>query len=125
MSLVADSDATRQLDRGPEPLDTYIRHPAPDPLRDGMSCCDIRAAEDDDKLLAAIPSDHIRMPQFRLDRRDDRAQTCIAGCMPECVIDLLEVIEIDEEECDRQSTRPGPQAAASRRSTRSVDSTRR
>jgi hypothetical protein len=83
------SNATRELDRRPETFDTHIRYPVADALRDRMRSGDVRAAEDDDKLFAAIAPDDIRLPQLRLDRRDDRVQTRIPGRVSERIVDLL------------------------------------
>ncbi len=83
------SDAARQSDRRPEAIDAYLGNPVPDALRDWMRGRDIRAAEDDDKLLTPVAPDDIGMAQLRLDGRDDPAQARIpAACPNESLISL-------------------------------------
>jgi hypothetical protein len=49
-----DAYAACQRDRFPEPFNSYAGNTFEDALRNRMGCCGIRAAQDDDELLAAI-----------------------------------------------------------------------
>jgi hypothetical protein len=49
-----DADATGERDRFPETLNSYAGNTFEDALRNRMSGRGIRAAQDDDKLLASI-----------------------------------------------------------------------
>src|SRR5690348_11483383 len=56
-----DPDAAGQIDRRPESFHTNVRDPIADAFRDRVRRRDVGAAEDDDKLLAAIAPDDIRL----------------------------------------------------------------
>ncbi len=79
-------------------------------LRDGSRRRRIGAAQDHDKLFAAVAADDIRLAQLRVNGFDDGAQARIAGLVPEGVVNLFEVIEIDEQQRDRQAARLGASA---------------
>jgi hypothetical protein len=105
-----NSDAARQADRRTEPFHSHIRHPVTNALRDRACGRDVRAAEDDYEFLAAVPSDDVGLPQFGLNRPDDCVQAGVARWMPEGVVDLLEMIEVDEQQRYGETARAGAQA---------------
>src|SRR5258707_5971410 len=71
----------------------------------------VGTAQNHDELLASVAADDVRLPQFRMNGVDDGAQARIPGLMAERIVDLLEMIEIDEQERDRQAARPSSQAS--------------
>jgi len=105
-----DADAARHIDRFAESADAYLRDAFHDALRNGSRRGGIGAAQDHDKLFAAVAADDIGLAQFRVNGIDDGAQARIARLMPEGVVDLFEVIKIDEQQRYRQTARSGASA---------------
>ena len=53
--------------------------------------------EEDQELVAALSRNHVHLADRAAQTRPDRLQQLITGCMPEAVVDELEVVEIDEQ----------------------------
>ncbi len=51
-----------------------------------------------DELVAAEPRHEILGPQHLAQASGDRAQQLVAAGVTECVVDLLELVEIDEQQ---------------------------
>jgi hypothetical protein len=106
-----DTDAAGQVDRLAESVHTHRGNPLQDALRNGMCGRRVGTAQNHDELLASVAADDVRLPQFRMNGVDDGAQARVPGLMAERIVDLLEMIEIDEQERDRQTARPRSQAS--------------
>src|SRR5688572_21188073 len=104
------TDTACQPDRGAEPVYAHICYSPENALRNGTGSGGIRTAQDDYELLAAITANDIRLPQLSLNGSDDRSQARVTRRMPTRVIDLLEVVQINEQQSDRQPLRSRPQS---------------
>src|SRR5688572_8871872 len=102
-----NADAAGQANGWAVAVDPHLGNAIQDPLRDRTRGGRIGAAEDDEELLATVASDDIRLAQLGLDRTDDRPEAGVARGVAIGIVDLLEMIEIDEEEGNRQTARAG------------------
>ena len=57
--------------------------------------------EQQDKLVAAQPGEHIDVPQDSTDARTDLLQQVVAVTVAECVVDVLEAVEVEQDHRDR------------------------
>ncbi len=86
------------------PGERLLRNRSADTLGDFESFPQPRARQPDRELFAADPRDQIAIAHRGLEQTGDMLQRGIAGGMPERVVELFEVVEIDVDE-RRRSTR--------------------
>jgi hypothetical protein len=61
----------------------------------------LQAVEHDDELIATEPAEHVTITDHRPQAFAHAPKQLVADRVPEAVIDDFEVVEIDEEHCDR------------------------
>src|SRR5579862_739271 len=105
------TNAACELDGAAKALHAYLGYSIADSLCDRMSGRDVSATEDDHELFASPAPDHVGLPQLRLDRHDDGAETGVTRRMPVRIVDLLEVVQIDKQQGDRQAARSSAHAS--------------
>ncbi len=79
-------------------LDRLLGHGVHDSRDDFVEAVHRRDWNEHEEFLAAPAHDHVRFPQRLAQPARDRDQHGIAGCMPELVVDQLEVIEVDQQQ---------------------------
>ncbi len=72
----------------------HPKQPFGDELRPGVQ---IAGLEQHDELIAAESRGGVAVAEDRLQPRSDSAQQLIPGGVTECVVDVLEAVEIDVE----------------------------
>ena len=68
---------------------------------DSGSVC--RSAQDDREFVAAEPSDQAGIVEGPPQTPRDLAQACVSGRMAERIVEVLETIEVDQDECRRET----------------------
>src|SRR5262245_42553784 len=63
----------------------------------------VEVTEHDDELVAAEPSHRIVLPNMHPKPLSDLDQDGVPGVVPVCVVDLLEVIDVTEEDNHRNA----------------------
>src|SRR5215472_12557221 len=58
------------------------------------------------ELVAAVAAADVGRAQTHAERRRDDAQDFIAGLMPECVVERLEIVEVEERDRERMAGAP-------------------
>ena len=66
----------------------------------GGGTASLGGGENDGELLAAVAADHIDLAQMADEDGGNGAQNIVADHVPEVVVDLLEVIQIDHQDAD-------------------------
>lgn len=72
---------------------TRVEHVGQDP---GTLFVVAHAVEDDDDLVTADPRHHIVLAHTAADTAGDHTQQFVTGTVPELIVDLLEVVDVDE-----------------------------
>ena len=67
---------------------------------DDLRCCDL-TGDQDGELVTTDASECVVAPQAAPKAGADRTQQLITGRMPEAVVDLLEIVDIDEDQHER------------------------
>src|SRR6267142_2310543 len=103
--LRAGRDSTRRRQRmgRAAPGERLLRNRSADTLGDFESFPQPRARQPDRELFAADPRDEIAIAHRGLEQTSDMLQRGIAGGMPERVVELFEVVEIDVDERRRSA----------------------
>src|SRR5882762_4275327 len=103
--LRAGRDPTRRRQRmgRAAPGERLLRNRSADTLGDFESFPQPRARQPDRELFAADPRDEIAIAHRGLEQTSDMLQRGIAGGVPERVVELFEVVEIDVDERRRSS----------------------
>jgi len=77
-------------------------------LGDGLDVGTIRqVGQDDREFVAAQTRDRIGIAQATADASGRLLQQDVAHVVPQCVVDLLELVEIDQQECQEEVGTPG------------------
>ena len=90
-----DSDAGAHVQTGRADIDRLLEE-GRNPLRHGGGLVGIRSIEHHSELVAAQARHQILAPHDLADARPDLAQELVPGLMPEGIVDLLEVVQIDQ-----------------------------
>ena len=102
-----DADGPRDVER--EPLDAHgdlelFEEPVGDPHRDVLGR---QLREDDAELIAPEPRHQVVVAEHAGQSRTDLLQEQITEVMPERVVDLLEVVEVDQHHGELPADPPG------------------
>ncbi len=65
------------------------------------------AGQEEGELVATGPEGAIHRPQGGLDEPAERGQCLVAGGVPAAIVDGLEVVEVDEDQAERDLAGPG------------------
>ena len=79
-----------------------------DPLGGFDRALGIDVGDEDEELVAAEPGDHIGRTDGFTEPIGDDAQELVSGRVAVAVVHKLEVVEVDEEDCDRAVAALGP-----------------
>ena len=69
-----------------------------EPRRDRLGPRAVRLGQQDGELVATEPGDDVGLPDPARQDRADRRDELVTGGVPERVVDLLEVVEVDEQQ---------------------------
>ena len=113
---LGDADAGGDRQRAVEAVEQerlaqHVAEPLGEQLRAGR---ERHALGEHHELVAAEPADRVAGPDRGREPGRDRAQQLVAGLVPERVVDLLEVVEVDEERGHRLLRRGGTGRASAR-----------
>ena len=92
-----DAGSDEQLSRGQS---ERLAERVEDPIRDLGGRVMARFLEEDPELVATEPRGSVRPPQAGADPLRDQREQLVAGGVPKAVVDHLEVVEIDEQDCE-------------------------
>ncbi len=100
-------DACGQRHRARPELEGLGQRPQ-DPIGRGARLVGRCLLEQEGELVAAEPADAVLRPRHRAEAGTHQPQQLVAGGVPEGVVDVLEVVQVDEEHREPHARVPAP-----------------